>query len=64
MKIDLSFWRFVIILSFARSWLWGKGEDTYLFHIGTFSRENNTALKIIILPASLMVGFAKPVTRK
>ena len=64
MKLDLSFWRFVIILSFAKSWLWAKDEDTYLFHIGTFSFDNNTALKVIILPVSLMVGFAKPVTQK
>lgn len=59
MKIDLSFWRFVIILSFAKSLLWSKDEDTYLFHIGTISRDGNTALKIILLPISLMIGLAK-----
>ena len=59
MKIDLSFWRFVIILSFAKSWLWGKDEDTYLLHIGTISRDEDTALKIIVLPISLMIGLAK-----
>lgn len=58
MSIDLSFWRFVIILSFAKSLLWGKGEDTYLFHVGTFNKGKNTAIKIIILPISLMIGFA------
>ena len=58
MKIDLSFWRFVIIISFAKSLLWGKGEDTYLLHIGTFTNGKNTAVKIVILPLSIMVGFA------
>jgi hypothetical protein len=57
--IDLSFWRFVIQLNFAKSLLWGKGEDTYLFHIGTFSRGSDTAIKIVILPISIMIGFVK-----
>ncbi len=58
MKIDLSFWRFVIILSFAKSLLWGKGKDTYLLHVGTFTNGKNTALKIVILPLCIMIGFA------
>lgn len=57
MEIDLSFWRFVIIVHLAKSGLWGKDEDTYLFHIGTFKSEGNTALKVIVLPVCLMVGF-------
>lgn len=58
MKIDLSFWRVVIILSIAKSGLWQKADDVYWFHIGTFNRDENTAMKIIILPISLMIGFA------
>lgn len=62
MKFDLSFWRFVIIFSISRSFLWAKDEDTYYFHIGAFSKEEKTALKIIILPFSLMIGFVTPIT--
>jgi hypothetical protein len=62
MKLDLSFWRFVIILSVAKSGLWQKADDW--FHVGTFGRNNDTAFKIIVLPFSLMLGFAKPVTQK
>lgn len=57
MKLDLSFWRFVIIISFAKSLLWGKGDDTYFFHFGTFSDGENTALKLVILPLSIMVAI-------
>ena len=48
MKFDLSFWMFVIIIRFAKSLLWGKGDDTYLFHVGAFSNGDNTALKVIV----------------
>lgn len=58
MKVDLSFWKFVIILSFAKSGLWGKDDDTYFFHIGTFTNGRSTAIKIIILPISLMMGIS------
>jgi len=58
MKIDLSFWRLVIILSFAKSLLWGKGDETYLLHFGTFTDGKNKAIKIVILPISIMVAFA------
>lgn len=62
MKFDLSFWRFVIYLSFSKTWLWGRNiytvhEEVYWFHIGTVSKDNQTALKIIILPVMLMIGF-------
>lgn len=59
MKIDLSFWRFVIIISLAKSWLWGKKDETHLFHIGTFTDGNNTALRVIVLPVSICIGFIK-----
>ena len=59
MKIDLSFWRFVIVLNFAKSLLWSKGDDTYLFHIGTFKSGEDTAVNIVILPMSLMMGYAR-----
>ena len=58
MRIDLSFWRFVIILHFAKSLLWSKGEDTYYFHVGSFTNGKSTAVKIVILPILLMVGYA------
>jgi len=59
MKLDLSFLRFVIIVQLAKSWLWGKGDETYLFHIGTFSDGDNTALKVVVLPVSICFGFIK-----
>ena len=55
MKVDLSFWRFVIILSFAKSLTWGKNDETYFLHIGLFNDDKNTAFKFIFLPISLMV---------
>ena len=58
MELDLSFWRFVIILRFAKSLLWSKGDDTYYMHIGSFTDGKNTAIKIVILPISLMFGYA------
>ena len=59
MKFDLSFWRFVIILNISTSFLWAKGEDTYLFHLGIFKNGEDTAIKIIILPLSIMIGFVR-----
>ena len=59
MSINLSFWRFAIILSFAKSLLWGKNGGTYYFHIGTFTNGTDTALSIIILPISLSIGFIR-----
>jgi hypothetical protein len=58
MKLDLSFWRFVIFINFAKSLLWSKGEDTYLFHIGTFTNGKNTAFKLVVLSISIMIGYA------
>ena len=58
MRLDLSFWRLVIILHFAKSLLWSKGEDTYYFHVGSFTNGKNTAVKIVILPITLMIGYA------
>tara|TARA_R110002153_G_scaffold107391_2_gene247438 strand:- start:157 stop:351 length:195 start_codon:yes stop_codon:yes gene_type:complete len=57
MRIDLSFWRFVIILHFAKSLLWSKGGDTYIFHVGSFTNGKSTAVQIVILPISLIVGY-------
>lgn len=57
MKFDLSFWRLVIVLSFAKSWLWKKDDDTYYLHIGSFTNGRHTALKLVVLPLSLCVGF-------
>lgn len=59
MKIDLSFWRFVIVLQISKDLTWGKYEDTYLFHVGTFTDGENTALKVVLLPFLFMFGFAK-----
>lgn len=59
MKWDLSFWRFVIIFSIAKTGLWEKNNDAFLFHVGTFSNENNTALRVIVFPFSLMAGFIR-----
>ena len=57
MQLDLSFWRLLIILHFAKSLLWSKGEDTYFLHVGSFTNGKNTAVKIVILPISLMIGY-------
>lgn len=57
--IDMSFWRFVIILNFAKSLVWCKDDDVFLFHIGTFANGKDTAIKIIILPMLLCIGFVK-----
>lgn len=57
MELNLSFWRVVIILRFAKSLLWGKGIDTYYLHIGSFTNGKDTAVRIIVLPFSLMIGY-------
>lgn len=59
MRFDLSFWRVVILVDFAKSFIWTKDGDTYFFHIGTFSNGKKTALRIIILPVSIGIGFAR-----
>ena len=59
MKFDLSFWRFVVIFSVSKTWLWEKNNDVFLFHVGTFSNECNTALRVVVFPFSLMVGFIR-----
>ena len=59
MRIDLSFWRLVILVDFAKSWIWAKGDDTYFFHVGTFTNGKRTAVRIIFLPCSIAVGFAR-----
>ena len=59
MRKIFSIWRFVISLAFAKSLTWGKGEDTYLFHVGTFTDGKQSALKIVILPVSIMIGYAR-----
>ncbi len=58
MKVDLSFWRFVIHLDFAKTGLWSKNDDVYFLHIGTFTNGIDTGLSIIVLPVSLKIGFA------
>ncbi len=58
MNIDLSFWRFVIIINLAKSLLWGKGGDTHFVLIGTFSNGINTGFRVIILPVRVSFGFA------
>ena len=57
MKLDLSFWRFVVFVSLSKSFLWGKGNETYLLHIGTITDGENSAIKIVVLPLSIMIGF-------
>lgn len=56
-ELDLSFWRVVIIITFAKTWLWAKHNNLYLFHIGTFTDGVNTALSIVILPLSIKIGI-------
>ncbi len=58
MKINFNVWRFVVTIAFAKSMLWGKGDDTYFIHVGTFTDGKNSALKVVILPLSIMIGFA------
>ena len=59
MNKSFNLWRFIINVGFAKSFLWAKDEDTYFIHIGTFTNGKDTALKIVFLPFSFMVGFIK-----
>jgi hypothetical protein len=59
MKLDLSFFRFVIIFSIAKTGLWKKNNDVFILHIGTFSNETDTAVRVILFPFSLMLGFIR-----
>lgn len=59
LKLDLSFWRFVIVLQVAKTGLWKKESDVFLVHIGTFSNERDTAFRAVLFPLSLMVGFIR-----
>ncbi len=56
--LDLSFWRFIILLHVAKSGLWEKDGDIYFFHVGTFTNGVDKALNIIVLPFSLKIGLA------
>jgi len=59
-KIDLSFWWFVIIISVSRS-LIRTDREVYLIHAGSFSNANkDKAFKIVIPFAVLLIGFIKP----
>ena len=63
MTLDLSFWRFAIVITIAKSLLWARNGDIWLFHIGQFSKEfplgRQSAWQIIILMFSLKIGFAR-----
>ena len=59
MKFDFVLWRLYFCFAIAKTGLWAKADDLYLFHVGTFTNGKNTALKVIILPFSLMVGVIK-----
>ena len=59
MRIDLSFWRVVLFLNVAKSGTWGKDGDTWLLHVGTFSKEGQTALQVVVLPFSVQLGWLK-----
>jgi hypothetical protein len=59
--VDLSFWRFVIFINFAKTWIWSDDyDDTRYTHIFTvrFVTKKHTGLQIIILPFWLMIGFS------
>lgn len=58
MVFDLSFWRIVLFVSIARSGTWGKNGDTWLVHVGTFSRDGDTAVQIVLVFLSVQIGFA------
>jgi len=57
MKFDLSFWRFVIFISIAKSGMWKKGDTSYWLHIGTFTNGKSTAFQFILLPISIKIGL-------
>lgn len=50
-------WRFVIGVGISKSFLWGKGNDTYFFHIGSFSDGDKTAIKFVFLFLTINIGF-------
>ncbi len=59
MSVNFRLWRFVITLGFAKSLLWGKGDETYWLFIGTFTDGKNTAFKFVFLPFTFCAGFIK-----
>jgi hypothetical protein len=64
MKVNFGFFSLVIRLIFAKSWRWmNEDEDIIYFHIGTFTDNKHTAIKIIIGPVLLMFGFSKKVDK-
>lgn len=56
MTLDLSFWRVVLLVSIAKSGTWGKRNETWLLHVGTFSDGANTAVSIVIWFLSIQLG--------
>jgi hypothetical protein len=60
MHLDISFWKIVLVLSFAKSLLWEKDGEIMLVHIGVASDVEGKALKLIFLPFSIIIGFASP----
>jgi hypothetical protein len=58
-RLDLSFWRFLIVIQISKSFTWGKYDDTYLLHVGTFTDGKNTAVKVVVLPVLIMAGWIK-----
>jgi hypothetical protein len=63
MKVNFGFFSLVIRLIFAKTWLWMDEESIIYFHIGTFTDNKHTAIKIIIGPVLLMFGCSKEVNK-
>jgi hypothetical protein len=63
MKVNFGFFSLVIRFIFAKTWLWMDEENIIYFHIGTFTDNKHTAIKIIIGPILLMFGFSKKVEK-
>jgi hypothetical protein len=59
MSIKFNLFRLLITMGIAKSLLWGKDDDTYYLHIGSFTDGRRVAYKIVIGPFLFMVGYAK-----
>jgi hypothetical protein len=59
MTIKFYLFRLLVKMGVARSLLWAKNDDTYYFHIGSFTDGSRVAFKIVIGPFLFMIGYAK-----
>ncbi|URC15274.1 hypothetical protein GD1_150 [Paraglaciecola Antarctic GD virus 1] len=59
MTFDLGFWKFAIILSISKTFLFCKDDDIYFFHIGLIGESGSRGLKIVFLPVNILFGIKR-----